>query len=86
VTVRLTIASGRVHLEIADDGRGFDPDDPTSTGALHFGLQVMRGRAEGIGGTFDIQSEVGGGTRVTVTLPVRQRGDADEPGTHSPRR
>jgi len=36
-----------------------------------FGLQTMRERAEAIGGSFTISSREGGGTVVSVFLPVR---------------
>ncbi len=57
-------------LEIADDGLGFDRDDPASTAWPHFGLQAMRERAEAIGGTLAIDARPGAGTRVSVRVPL----------------
>ena len=37
--------------------------------AEHFGLQIMRERAEQVGGQLEIRSRPGQGTRVTATLP-----------------
>ena len=51
-------------LSIADNGRGFDP---ASVPADHLGLRIMRERVESIGGEFTIQSQLGEGTRVSVT-------------------
>lgn len=85
VTVWLAIASDLVHLEVVDDGRGFDPSHATDTGAPHFGLQMMRERAEGVGGSFAIGPAADGGTRVAVALPRPRRGAADGPATHTPR-
>jgi signal transduction histidine kinase len=52
-------------LTVSDKGRGFDPN-----GAHHgFGLESMRVRAQGLGGSLRIESTVGSGSTVEVTLP-----------------
>jgi nitrate/nitrite-specific signal transduction histidine kinase len=86
VTVRLGVASDRVHLEVVDDGRGFDTVRAAGTGSPHYGLQIMRERAEGVGGMYVVGLDAGGGTRVAVTLPRRQRGATDADTTDSPGR
>jgi PAS domain S-box-containing protein len=55
--------TGGVELCISDDGQGFDL---TRTFPEHFGLGIMRERADAIGATLDIESKPGQGTRVTV--------------------
>jgi signal transduction histidine kinase len=57
-----------LHLRIADNGGGFDPDSVAgqSTG---LGLESMRERAMALGGALDIKSLPGGGTEVQVSLP-----------------
>jgi PAS domain S-box-containing protein len=70
----IALSSGRreVHIEIGDDGRGFDPEaTPLADG--HFGLITMRERAQMAGGSLVVESESGGGTRVRVRIP---RGEA----------
>ena len=67
ITVALRHTPGHVTLEIRDDGRGFDPTAPPRTG---IGLQNMKKRATNTGGTFELESLVGIGTRVSVTVPV----------------
>jgi signal transduction histidine kinase len=57
-------------LEVADDGRGFDPAARPAGPQGHFGLDGMRERVERIGGTLDIHSAPGQGTTVTVRLPL----------------
>jgi two-component system sensor histidine kinase DegS len=57
-----------VSLMIKDDGRGFNPDQPTQG---HFGLLYMRERAEAYGGTFRVVSARGHGTEVWVNFPGR---------------
>jgi signal transduction histidine kinase/CheY-like chemotaxis protein len=52
-----------VILEINDDGAGFDVE---AIGGTSLGLGIMRERAEGIGATIDIESQIGIGTRITV--------------------
>ena len=44
----------------------------------HFGLQVMRQRAERIGGRLAVHSLPGEGTRVEVCMPLRQGGEGEE--------
>jgi signal transduction histidine kinase len=63
-------------LEIADDGGGFDPAEP-SPGRL--GLVSMRERADGIGASFLVVSRPGEGTIVTVRWTGVLSGRADEP-------
>jgi signal transduction histidine kinase len=54
------------HLEVSDDGDGFDPhrDRPG-----HFGLRTMSSRAAGHGWSLGIVSAAGAGTRVTLDFP-----------------
>jgi len=54
-------------LRIADDGRGFDPEQ---VGPGHFGLGNMRSRAEEIGAALAVVSAPGRGTEVRVELPA----------------
>jgi signal transduction histidine kinase len=66
VQVCLDLADHRVVLEISDDGIGFEPGLADGGG---FGLPGMRERAEGLGGTLQIESSPGTGTRVRVEVP-----------------
>ena len=67
VLVRSEAASVRVLVE--DDGAGFSmPTRDAATGE-HIGLSVMRERARWLGGTLDIESEPGEGTRVSLAFP-----------------
>ncbi|WP_431246597.1 sensor histidine kinase [Leifsonia xyli] len=60
-----------VVLRIADDGRGFDPSAVRAAAARadSFGLRAMSERVDQLGGTLDIDSAPGRGTRITATLP-----------------
>jgi signal transduction histidine kinase len=59
-----------IRLEVSDDGIGFTvPNSPTEFAPSgHFGFLGMRERADLIGGMLDVQSELGKGTRLAVTL------------------
>jgi signal transduction histidine kinase len=60
---------GAVRMTVADDGVGFDPNDP-GIRARRLGLTSMTERAEDLGGTLTIESTPGAGTRIEVEVPV----------------
>jgi signal transduction histidine kinase len=70
VTVALRRNNGNVLVEIADDGCGIDPARLAAMPAGHLGLKGMRERATLLGGTFDLQSASGKGTRIIAALPA----------------
>jgi two-component system nitrate/nitrite sensor histidine kinase NarX len=53
-----------LEMRIRDDGRGFDTSNPASSG--HYGLKMMRERAEAVGAQFKVTSEPGRGTEIIV--------------------
>ena len=55
-------------LTIRDDGAGFDPEAGPPEG--HFGLAMMRERAQVFGGAFQLESERGEGTTIRVQFPT----------------
>ena len=55
-------------LSVKDNGCGFDPAAPR--GAGHLGLANLHDRAASVGGTLEISSHVGAGTRIIVRLPL----------------
>jgi nitrate/nitrite-specific signal transduction histidine kinase len=58
-----------VRVTIEDEGVGWDAAAGAPSDRLHFGLQTMRERAEGLGGRLEIDTAPGRGTRVVATLP-----------------
>jgi two-component system nitrate/nitrite sensor histidine kinase NarX len=56
-------------ITVEDNGRGFDPARLGREGQQYFGLQIMRERAESIGGSLALDSRPGQGTRVVVRVP-----------------
>jgi PAS domain S-box-containing protein len=65
VEVRLEADEGRLVLEIADDGVGFDPERSFPG---HLGLRSMRERALGVGGSVEVVSAPDRGTRVVASV------------------
>jgi len=67
VKVKLSFPTQAVQLSIADDGRGFDLADikPHS-----LGIGIMRERAQRIGATLTINSQIGEGTVIDVQCPL----------------
>lgn len=66
VTVSTARADGSIAIEIADDGRGFDA-------GAHDGGQGLRNlqrRAREAGGSIEVHSRPGGGTRAVLSLPL----------------
>ena len=55
-------------LSVRDDGTGFDPDNRPGMAEGHFGLQGIRERLNRCNGTMTIDSVLGKGTKVTISL------------------
>jgi signal transduction histidine kinase len=68
VKVELTCQAGVVHLRIADDGVGFDPENARADHGL--GLVSMRERLRSVGGEFSIWSKPSLGTLVAGSVPA----------------
>ena len=68
IRVRASATSHAVHLEMADDGIG------GATERAGGGLAGLRDRVEALGGTFDLDSPSGHGTRIAAAIPQRQPG------------
>jgi signal transduction histidine kinase len=68
--IDLKFEAGEVDLSVADDGIGFDPDHTPSG---HYGLSIMRERAETVGASLLVRSQPGHGAKITIhwaeTLP-----------------
>jgi signal transduction histidine kinase len=66
VQVEVRRETAGILLSVLDDGSGFD------TGRVHgLGLRGMEERVRHLGGTFEIDSRPGRGTKVQVVLPLR---------------
>jgi PAS domain S-box-containing protein len=72
VTVTMQVDNGNMTLAVTDNGRGFNPKDLRESECL--GLAGMRERAGLLGGSLEMHSKPGGGTRVDVRLPLMGQG------------
>nr|WP_232222204.1 ATP-binding protein [Thioalkalivibrio paradoxus] len=79
VTLRVNSQAGRVRFEVSDSGPGiapeirdrvFEPFQTTKADGVGLGLVIVRRIASNWGGTVDLESEPGKGTRVSVSLPL----------------
>jgi signal transduction histidine kinase len=68
IKLELFMMSGELHLQIQDNGVGFNPEQNT-TG---FGLQSMRDRAMALGGNLEIETSPGHGCMITVIIPLEK--------------
>ncbi|MGM1065022.1 sensor histidine kinase [Saccharothrix sp. Mg75] len=68
VDVSVSVADGRVHVVVADDGRAARTAPVGGSGG--YGLVGMRERVELLGGRFSAGSRPGGGWEVRAELPV----------------
>ena len=67
VALNLAMTPERVDMTIEDDGAGFDT---TQAAPNRFGLVGLSERARLAGGTLEVQSAMGKGTRVNVSVPL----------------
>ncbi len=67
--VTVTHLGDEVHVDVVDDGCGFDPAT-ASTSGTGFGFAATRAQVEALGGTAVVDSAPGQGTSVHVSVPV----------------
>ncbi len=72
VKIQLTLSDSRITAAIEDDGQGFDVEAVMRSRSEKqaLGLLGIQERAMLLGGTFDVKSVVGTGTRLTVEIPL----------------
>jgi signal transduction histidine kinase len=75
------LSEDRVQVAVIDDGCGISPEDlkhvfepffstRTKQGGTGLGLSITYGLAQEIGGSIDVESQVGKGTRFILTVPL----------------
>ncbi len=77
VTARM-LEKGGIELCIADNGRGAEEDE-LQRGGMHRGVDAMRERAWGVGGTMTFEQTAGGGCTVRVIVPPRPASEGQSP-------
>lgn len=65
-----SLDNGKLLFSVSDNGTGFDPSKRPGAVEGHFGLQGIRERTERHGGTLSINSAVGHGTHVRISIPL----------------
>jgi two-component system, NarL family, sensor histidine kinase UhpB len=71
IQVSTGMENGRVRAELVDDGRGFDTGSIVERPERHVGVLRMKERARHAGGTLQVDSRPGEGTRLTLILPAQ---------------
>ena len=66
--ITLECNADELNIVLIDDGKGFEPNAEVNRHGL--GLTSMEERATTIGGTLEIHSEPGEGTRIEITIPI----------------
>ncbi|MBA7573125.1 hypothetical protein ES708_14920 [subsurface metagenome] len=72
VVVKLEKTSQAVEMLIKDNGQGFTLSDLEKSPPGYHGLNIIRERAEGLGGSLNISTAPGEGTEVRVSLPIEK--------------
>jgi signal transduction histidine kinase len=75
VSIAVKENDGLISLVIEDNGAGFDPSQVSARRATGrgLGLAALDERARMLGGTLEIRSQPGFGTRMTCVIPIDQR-------------
>ena len=77
IEISLERQPGQVLLRIADNGQGMpDGELERAARANRLGIYGMRERVELCGGEFHLESKVGAGTTILVTIPLKNKGDS----------
>ncbi|HJQ13844.1 MAG TPA: ATP-binding protein, partial [Anaerolineales bacterium] len=69
VKVVVDLGEDRIRVSVDDNGKGFDPDSLPQSNSL--GLKLIRERTEMLGGSFEVDSAIGKGTRILFAVPAR---------------
>jgi two-component system sensor histidine kinase DegS len=67
--INVDLTDDLIRVSVDDNGKGFDTD---AVQGQNLGLKLIRERSEMLGGTFEIDSAMGKGTRVMFSLPARK--------------
>lgn len=72
VKVKLENTDQSVEMAIRDNGQGFNLLDLEKAPPGYHGLNIIKERAEGLGGTVNISTSPGEGTEIRISLPVEK--------------
>jgi two-component system sensor histidine kinase DegS len=69
VKAMIDMSENSVRVTVDDNGKGFNPESLKQGNSL--GLNLIRDRVEMLGGTFDLDSTIGKGTKVMFSIPAK---------------
>ncbi len=72
IQVKLENTGEAVEMIVKDNGQGFTLSDLEKSPPGYHGLNIIRERAEGLGGSLNISTTPGEGTEVRVSLPIEK--------------
>jgi two-component system sensor histidine kinase DegS len=70
IKVQFILDDNSVKISIDDNGKGFTPETSTESGGL--GLNLIRERVGMLGGTVEIDSVLGQGSKIMIQVPTAQ--------------
>ena len=70
IKVYVDVSENIVKVSVDDNGKGFDPEIIDNGNSL--GLKLIKDRVDMLGGTFEVDSSAGKGTRVVFSVPAAQ--------------
>jgi two-component system sensor histidine kinase DegS len=68
--INVDLTDELIRVSVDDNGKGFDTD---AVQEQNLGLKLIRERTEMLGGSFEIDSAMGKGTRVMFSLPASKK-------------
>lgn len=72
ISTQIALDENQIKIAVSDNGKGFSQDESASESGL--GLKLIRDRVEMLGGFYDIDTAVGQGCRVSLTIPIISSG------------
>jgi signal transduction histidine kinase len=70
ILLHIDFCTDKVTMTVEDNGCGFDSEAAPGVAHGHFGLEGMRERVKRIGGTLELKSSPGEGTKLIVETPL----------------
>jgi signal transduction histidine kinase len=71
VAVRVAVTDADLVVSVADRGRGFTTEDrQRATREHHLGLDILQRRIREYGGTLQVETSPGKGTKIVARLPI----------------
>jgi len=72
VKVMVDLDDTQVRATVEDNGKGFDAESAMEEEGAAHGLRINKDRLEQVGGSFEIESKPGEGTRATFSVPIEE--------------